>query len=190
MNDAGYPLIFVTAGTDHHPFDRLIDWSEHWLCEHPVSCLIQGGTSRPAARGRWVDYLPYQEVERAMRAATVVVCHGGPGSITLALHFGTKPIVVPRRQALGEHVDDHQTIFARRLAAEGEIELAETEESFRHGLDIAMAHGRPAHRTRHPPATDATVRRFTELVDDMMAIAGRRGGSAWPAHRRSRGRSS
>jgi UDP-N-acetylglucosamine transferase subunit ALG13 len=190
MNKTGDPFIFVTAGTDHHPFDRLIDWSERWLCERRVSCLIQVGTSRPPARGRWVDYLPYQEVERAMDAATVVVCHGGPGMITLALNFGTKPIVVPRQHALGEHVDDHQTVFARRLAAEGEIDLAETEESFRYALDTAISHGRPAHRARRPRATDATVRRFTELVDEMTAVAGGRCGSVWRAHRGSRGRSS
>ena len=107
-----------------------------------------------------------------MRAATAVVCHGGPGTIMLALHFGRKPIVVPRQQALGEHVDDHQTVFARRLAAEGEIDLAETEESFRHLLDTAIAHGSPVHRSRRPRATDATVRRFRELVDEMMASPG------------------
>jgi UDP-N-acetylglucosamine transferase subunit ALG13 len=189
MRETGDPFIFVTAGTDDHPFDRLIDWSERWLSERPVSSLIQVGTSRPPRCGRWVDYLPYQEVEQVVRAATAVVCHGGPGTITLALHFGTKPIVVPRRQALGEHVDDHQTLFARRLAHEGEIVLAQTEESFRHALDSAMAPGQPVHRTRRPRATDATIRRFTELVDDMIVIASRRG-SAWPPGRRSRGRSS
>jgi UDP-N-acetylglucosamine transferase subunit ALG13 len=182
MSETRDPFIFVAAGTDHHPFDRLIAWSERWLAERPIPCLIQVGTSRPPARGRWVDYLPYQEVERAARAATAVVCHGGPGTITLALQFGTKPIVVPRRRALGEHVDDHQTAFARRLADEGEIVLAQTEESFRHALDTAMTRGRPAHRTRRPRDTDATVRHFTKLVDDMMAIAGSGRGSAWPPH--------
>jgi UDP-N-acetylglucosamine transferase subunit ALG13 len=190
MTETVEPFIFVSAGTDHHPFDRLIDWSERWLSERPVSCLIQVGTSRPPVRGRWVDYLPHQEVERAVGAATAVVCHGGPGTITLALHFGTRPIVVPRQQALGEHVDDHQMLFARRLAAAGEIDLAETEESFREALDTAVGHSRPAPRARRPRTTDATVRRFTELVDEMMAVAGRRYGSAWPARRRDRGRSS
>ena len=25
------PLVFVTVGTDHHPFDRLIHWMDRWL---------------------------------------------------------------------------------------------------------------------------------------------------------------
>jgi UDP-N-acetylglucosamine transferase subunit ALG13 len=174
MKETGDPFIFVAVGTDHHPFNRLIEWTERWLtfCQHPVSCLIQGGTSTPPEQGQWVDYLPYGEMERTMRAATAVVCHGGPGTIMLALHFGKKPIVVPRRQALGEHVDDHQEAFARRLFAEGEIDLGETEESFRWLLDTAMARGRPAHRSRPARATDATVARFEELVDEMMASRG------------------
>jgi UDP-N-acetylglucosamine transferase subunit ALG13 len=171
VKENGDPFIFVVAGTDHHPFDRLVDWTERWLalCEDFVSCLIQGGTSRRPQRAEWVDYLPYAEMERAVRAATAVVSHGGPGTIMLAVHFGKKPIVVPRQQPLGEHVDDHQTAFARRLSAEGEIDLAETEESFRHFLDTAIAHGRREQHISRPRATGATVRRFAEFFDEMMA---------------------
>ena len=167
-------FIFVTVGTDHHPFDRLVDWTERWfvLCEHPLSCLIQKGTSTPPGRCEWVDYLPYCEMERTLRAATAVVCHAGPGTIILSLDLGKRPIVVPRQRALGEHVDDHQTFFARRLSGAGEIELAETEESFRHSLDTAIAHDRPAPRMWRQRTAGASVTRFTELVDEMMASLG------------------
>ena len=26
-------MIFVTVGTDHHPFDRLIEWTDAWAAE-------------------------------------------------------------------------------------------------------------------------------------------------------------
>jgi UDP-N-acetylglucosamine transferase subunit ALG13 len=171
MKETQHPFVFVAAGTDHHPFDRLVDWSERWLAPrgYLVSCLIQGGTSKRSRRGQWVDYLPYSEMERAMRAATAVVSHGGPGTIMLAVHFGKTPIVVPRQRRLGEHVDDHQTVFARRLSAQGAIDLAETEESFRHFLDTTIAYARRVHPIRRPRPTAATVRRFTELVDEMIA---------------------
>jgi UDP-N-acetylglucosamine transferase subunit ALG13 len=110
-------------------------------------------------------------MERRIRAATAVVCHGGPATITLALQVGKRPIVVPRRQALGEHVDDHQADFSRRLSAEGEIDLAETEESFRQFLDTAILHGRPVKRADRRRSIRATVRRFEELVDEMLGVA-------------------
>lgn len=88
----------------------------------------------------------------------------------LALHVGKKPVVVPRRRELGEHVDDHQAVFSRRLSAEGEIDLAETDESFRQFLDMAIVYGRPANRAFRPRGGGATVRRFEQLVDEMLGI--------------------
>jgi UDP-N-acetylglucosamine--N-acetylmuramyl-(pentapeptide) pyrophosphoryl-undecaprenol N-acetylglucosamine transferase len=43
-----------------------------------------------------------------MRAADIVITHAGVASIVDAVRTGHRPIVVPRRQHLGEHVDDHQ----------------------------------------------------------------------------------
>ena len=74
----------------------------------------------------------------AVRDAAAVVCHGGPGTIMLAVHEGRRPVVVPRTRSLGEHVDDHQVAFARRIASEGAIRLAETEEQFSSLLDEAL----------------------------------------------------
>ena len=44
--------VFVTAGTDHHPFDRLVDMVEAWArarraAGRPVRVFFQYGTSRP-----------------------------------------------------------------------------------------------------------------------------------------------
>jgi UDP-N-acetylglucosamine transferase subunit ALG13 len=41
-----------------------------------------------------------------LRAADLVVTHAGVASIVDAVRAGHRPIVVPRRQHLGEHVDD------------------------------------------------------------------------------------
>jgi UDP-N-acetylglucosamine transferase subunit ALG13 len=61
--------------------------------------------------------LPHDEVLRLMGSARVVICHGGPGTITEALALGRLPIVVPRDPRFGEHVDDHQMRFVRWLSA-------------------------------------------------------------------------
>jgi UDP-N-acetylglucosamine transferase subunit ALG13 len=86
----------------------------------------------------------------------------------LAMAAGKRPIVVPRCSALGEHVDDHQVVFARRVSDQGTIWLAETKEGFHQLLEQAMA---DPSRMRAPACarTEATaVSRVERLVGDLV----------------------
>jgi UDP-N-acetylglucosamine transferase subunit ALG13 len=65
--------------------------------------------------------LPFQELEARMAEARIVITHGGPGTIMQARAQGKVPIVVPRQARFGEHVNDHQVDFCKRLAQEGLI---------------------------------------------------------------------
>ena len=169
---ASLPLVFVTVGTDHHPFHRLVRWVEGWLAAgagQRVRCLVQFGTSeRPRlAEGR--DYLPYAEMERGAADAVAVVCHGGPGSVMMARWQGKKPIVVPRRRELGEHVDDHQLVFAARMAKEGELELVENEARFRELLDEVLAGSQSLQLSAARAEMDESLARFERLVNELLA---------------------
>jgi UDP-N-acetylglucosamine transferase subunit ALG13 len=166
------PFVFVTVGTDHHPFNRLVGWTDRWLAAQPgVEGLIQHGASAPPERSPGLAYLGYEEMERAMRRAAAVVTHGGPGSIMLCSALGGRAIVVPRRAALGEHVDDHQVVFCRRLAGQGAIALAESEEQLAAMLERAAAAG----RTRKVPVERAhiarAVREVEVLIDGLVGAA-------------------
>jgi UDP-N-acetylglucosamine transferase subunit ALG13 len=164
------PLLFVTVGTDHHPFDRLIDWIDGWLADggaDRVACFVQTGTSKAPGRAESSPYLGYTEIEAVVGRAITVVSHGGPGSIMLCAYLGKKPIVVPRVRRLGEHVDDHQVVFSKRLAAEGEIELAESEERLRGLLDRVIAEGPRTGSARSKERVAAAVERFEELVSGL-----------------------
>jgi UDP-N-acetylglucosamine transferase subunit ALG13 len=166
------PLLLVTVGTDHHPFDRLVRWADAWLAGHPgeLRCLMQTGTSAPpTGAADWQAYLEFDALQAAMGSAAAVVCHGGPGTILGARHRGAVPIVVPRQHRLGEHVDDHQVAFSRRLAADGgEIHLAETEAELHRLLDRVA--GEPAAFRAGPEdrATATAVREFGRLVDGLV----------------------
>jgi UDP-N-acetylglucosamine transferase subunit ALG13 len=72
-----------------------------------------------------------------MHQARGVVTHGGPATILDAREAGHVPIVVPRRRAWGEHVDDHQVAFCRRVFEEGLIKLASTEDELLNLLNQA-----------------------------------------------------
>jgi len=65
------------------------------------------------------EALPERELTEAMRAADVVVAHAGVGAALAAFEVGKCPLLVPRRLAQGEHVDDHQIQIAEELAARG-----------------------------------------------------------------------
>jgi UDP-N-acetylglucosamine transferase subunit ALG13 len=67
------------------------------------------------------EAMPEHEFTQAMSEADVVVAHAGVGTALAALEVGKCPVLVPRRMALGEHVDDHQTQIADEL---GERDLA------------------------------------------------------------------
>ncbi|MDP8911041.1 MAG: sulfotransferase [Actinomycetota bacterium] len=166
------PLVFATVGTDHHPFDRLVRWLDRWLengGKHRARCLVQRGTSRAPAHAESADYLDYGSMHASVCDAALVVCHGGPGTIMLAANEGKRPLVVPRRQSLGEHVDDHQVAFARRIAKDGAIRVAESEEEFRALLDEALEHPESWRLPADRPAVDDVVQRIERLVEPLVS---------------------
>jgi UDP-N-acetylglucosamine transferase subunit ALG13 len=91
--------------------------------------------------------VPSSELQDAMRDADVVVAHAGTGVALAALEAGKWPVLVPRRAAFGEHVDDHQTGIARELGGRG---LAVVREADQIVLDDLVA---------------ATAKRVTRVVD-------------------------
>jgi UDP-N-acetylglucosamine transferase subunit ALG13 len=165
--------LFVTVGTDHHPFDRLIDWVDSWLATNSnrrVRCMVQAGTGTTPRHASWSRYLSHDETLAALREATAVVCHGGPGTIMSCRSLGLIPIIVPRRKVLGEHVDDHQVIFARRMAERGDVILAEGRRELWGLLDRAVDEPE-AFRAPPPRASaDAAIARFGELVDGLLGL--------------------
>lgn len=177
--------MLVTVGTDHHPFTRLIGWLDTWLADgadHRVRRLIQyGAADAPAAEGG-VASLDYDDLQRALGAADIVICHAGAATIMEARRYGRLPVIVPREPDLGEIVDGHQVRFARRIAAEGIAVNCETEQALREVLDEALA---DPGRLRIPAGDHAAVaepvRRAGELIDVLLDGRARRAAGAVPA---------
>lgn len=132
--------VLVSVGTDHHRFDRLIDWVDSWTAQHPdVEVVVQRGTSRPPATAASVDLMGYDDMITLMGRADAVVVQGGPAGILDARGQGRLPIVVPRRPDLAEHVDGHQIRFTRWMAERGQVTLAESEAELHRLLDAVLA---------------------------------------------------
>src|SRR4029078_6929114 len=88
----------------------------------PPDAEVLWQTGDTDASGLGIDghyAIPERELIDAMREADVVVAHAGVGTALAALEVGKCPVLVPRRLAHGEHVDDHQTQIAEALARRG-----------------------------------------------------------------------
>jgi len=168
------PLVFATVGTEHYPFDRLVNWVDGWAADRARAArvVIQYGASSPPSYAEGISLLPYEEFEKYLNEASIVVSHGGV-SVMQARQYGAMPVVVPREHALGENVDDHQVAWAEWMHARGELVLVRTGRDLRRVLDGAMD-GRMNLRIDPPTSVAlATSERFGELVAGLFRV-GRR----------------
>ena len=167
------PLLFASVGSDHHRFDRLVGWIDHWAASRDVECVVQYGTSSPPEHATGIAYLDRGLLQEGLRTADVVVVQGGPMSIIESRRNGTRPIVVPRLSHLKEVVDDHQVVFCRRLAEQDRLDLAEDEPTLCRLLDEALAH--PSDRVIKPDddegaRTARAVERIKRAADTAVAL--------------------
>jgi UDP-N-acetylglucosamine transferase subunit ALG13 len=112
--------VVVSLGTSSkYGFRRLLDRLVA-VVPDDVEVLWQTGCTNVA--GLAIDaqpVVPAADLTTAIAAADVVVAHAGAGIALTILEAGKLPILVPRRAAFGEHVDDHQGEIAGRLQALG-----------------------------------------------------------------------
>jgi UDP-N-acetylglucosamine transferase subunit ALG13 len=164
------PLLLVTVGSDHHAFDRVIDWVDRYLDarrDADLRYVCQHGAARPSRHGEQRPFVEHAHLLRLLGEASAVVSHGGPGTLLESLQCGRVPIAVPRLKDLGEVVDDHQQAFCRFLAERGQAVVADTEQELHDILDRVLvapdtfASRRPAWDAEHA----ASIERFAELVD-------------------------
>lgn len=106
-------MIFVTVGTIL-PFDRLSaavdDWTRTSSRGVPVfGQLYDLGTHnyRPE-HFEWVERLSPDDFRDRIAKAKIIVTHAGVGTIIEALMHAKPLLIMPRRHALREVVNDHQ----------------------------------------------------------------------------------
>jgi UDP-N-acetylglucosamine transferase subunit ALG13 len=157
--------VVVSVGTDHHPFGRMLEWISAAGEQLDLDVFVQRGATPPRPGLETADYVAADELADLMRGADAVVCHGGPGTISLAQSVGRRPIVVARDPSLGEHVDDHQMRYTARLAADGQIDTAQTLDE----LVALLSAPRPVQDAiDHDDAVAAAVAEFGSLVHRLL----------------------
>lgn len=116
--------VVVTLGTmPRYGFRRLVERLTTLLpevCTPDAEVLWQTGATDlegMSVAGR--SQVPADELQSAIGDADLVVTHGGIGSALTVLEAGRVPVMVPRRVAYGEHIDDHQTLICHHLGERG-----------------------------------------------------------------------
>jgi UDP-N-acetylglucosamine transferase subunit ALG13 len=129
-------LLFATVGATL-PFDRLVDSVATLHAEGaiPERVLIQCGIGGLKPEGLDTrETLPFNEVQSLLKDASIVICHGGTGSLITALREGCHVIAMPRLHALGEHYDDHQLEITEAFEARGLLRVARSVDELRDAL--------------------------------------------------------
>ncbi len=164
-------MILISVGTDHHPFERLVEWAESWAASNPgYRVIVQRGTASAPESLESHDLIPHDELRRLFASALIVVSHGGPSTVMDARMAGRMPIVVPRDDSLGEHVDDHQLRFGRHLERHGLARCATTFEEFIALMAQAIANPEDFTIARQELEAASGVVRLGQVLDDLLGI--------------------
>jgi len=156
-------LVFATVGATL-PFDRLVKMVAQ--AKHdgamPERLLIQCGVGGLSPEGlEVVETLPFDEVQKVLDDASIVICHGGTGSLVTALSKGCHVIATPRLAALGEHYDDHQAEITQAFERRGFIQVANDADELRVALEAA--------RTRPRVVATSDPSEMIQFIDDLLA---------------------
>lgn len=161
-------MIVVTLGTHPQPMTRLVSALAEIARTVPGRGPFEaqlGVTPKPDG---WVSHsvLSRSEVSRMLAGSDIVITHGGPATIAESRSLGRIPIVVPRQARYGEHVDDHQRDYARRLADAEEIILV---EDVAHLLDAVRDYEGLVSSLPPPRVHDASpaVAHFARIADGL-----------------------
>jgi UDP-N-acetylglucosamine transferase subunit ALG13 len=116
-------VILAVLSTHPQPFPRAVRLASQLAQLRGEELHVQHGRTEPVPgiEARWQAWYTRAELGEAMRAASVVLVHGGSGCIFHALRVGARPFAIPRLARYGEHVDDHQLQLCGKLEAVGTI---------------------------------------------------------------------
>lgn len=114
-------MIFVTVGSQKFPFDRLIRKVDQMLREGLIQeeVFIQTGASRCVPSCPHQAFCEGEQFQTLLETCSVLITHGGAGTMVDAVKRGKRVVVVPRLARYGEHVDDHQLQLMEALGDRG-----------------------------------------------------------------------
>lgn len=111
------------------------------------------------------SHTSYQESLSYFQNASLVIGHGGAGTILNALKFDVPIVVVPRSHHYGEHFDDHQMELAQRLVGNELIKVVYDIEELESAIREMLDRGKKVGKGKTYAERDALIKTIKDFVD-------------------------
>lgn len=104
-------MILVLLGTHELGFTRLLDAVEKAKIDGYLreEIVVQAGNTNYKSEVMDIrDFIDFEAIDTLYTSASLIITHGGTGSIINGLTKNKKVIAMPRLSKFNEHNDDHQ----------------------------------------------------------------------------------
>lgn len=112
-------MILVTLGTQNQKFYRLLDYIEKSNIKDKIIVQAGGSINYKSKKMQLFKFIDYDEMDKLIDEADLIITHGGTGSIIMPLQRGKKVIACARLEKYKEHINDHQKELVSIFAEEG-----------------------------------------------------------------------
>lgn len=117
-------MIFVTLGTQDKSFERLLQAVDRLIADGVIreDVIAQTGFTRFSSdRMKVFDYVPMDSFSKYIEECSLLITHGGVGSILAGCTAKKKVIAVARKKEYDEHESDHQMQIVKEFDQRGYI---------------------------------------------------------------------
>ncbi len=117
-------MILVLLGTQNNSFHRLLEEIQKNINNGNIKeqVVVQRGHTKFESNDMTLyNEVPLTEFEKLIDDASLVITHGGVGSIISSIEKEKKVIAVPRLKKYKEHVNDHQLDIIKSFDDMGHI---------------------------------------------------------------------
>jgi len=133
-------MILVTLGTRGR-FERLLKeidrLKETGEIKEKVIEQIANSDYIPKYVDEYFRYASLTKMKKLNENASMIITHGGVGSIFTSFMYNKPTIVVPRYKKFNEHTDDHQLQITKELEKEGKIIAVYDIKNLKNSIDKA-----------------------------------------------------
>ena len=117
-------MIFVTLGTQDKGFRRLLESIEKEIEKGNIKekVIVQAGCTKYKSNNmEIIDLVSVDDFDKLISEASLVITHGGVGSILTAIRYGKPVIAAARLKKYKEHTNDHQKQIIKEFSDAGYI---------------------------------------------------------------------
>jgi len=147
-------------------FTRLITKMDEVAGRLNEEVIMQiGSVPYEPKHAKFFSHTSYQESLVYFKQASLVVGHGGAGTILNALRFQVPIVVVPRSQRYGEHFDDHQIELAQRLGGNEFIKVVYDMKLLESAVIEMLEKGRTLDRGKVYAEREALTKTIRDFIE-------------------------